>query len=224
MPRPDLALDARARLVQHAGRFAPLPDAAVAAIFAAGALMDFFPAALPAGVLQARDELVFGLIVEGGFLMMQGTLVDIATRLRRRPPVWLVAVILAAVVVFSGQSMDVLRLAWRRGSIVFIPLVISLLERATILWRLPDRAPIEKMAARALIGNRITTGLALFAAVTAAMLFGFADKPWVMLGAGALYFAVAAFDGWRVRGRGFREHPRVLFGFDPLGVKYLAPL
>jgi len=88
---------------------------------------------------------------------------------------------------------------------------------------MPDRPRIEKIAARAQIGNRLTTGLALAALVTIAMLFGVNDA-WVALTAGAIYFAVAAFDGWRVRGRKFAERPTVLFRFDPLGVKYLEPV
>jgi len=222
------AFDARARSLQQTGRFTlPLPDAALAAIFAAAALLDLLSperlASLPAGLIQARGELAVGLVIEGGFLMMQGTLVDIATRLRKRPPLWLVAVILVGVVIFSSEALDVLRFAWQRGSVVFIPLVISLVERATVLWRMPGRPEIEKIAARALIGNRITTGLALFGLVTIAMLFRMnGDR--IVLAAGAIYFAVAAFDGWRVRGRAFAERPTVLFRFDPLGVKYLEPM
>ncbi|MEK6371438.1 MAG: hypothetical protein AABO58_01965 [Acidobacteriota bacterium] len=195
-------------------RFAfPIPDAVMAAIFAVAATTDFFS-------LQ-RDELIFVLMVEGGFLLMQGTLVDIATRLKKRPPIWAVALIVAAVVLFSGEALDVLRLAWQRGLVVFLPLLVSLGERATVLWRMPDRPTIEKIAARALISNRITTALVLFALMTAAMLLGFDEGA---LAAGAIYFAVAAFDDWRVRGRRFAERPSVLFRFDPIGLEYLQPL
>jgi len=119
-----------------------------------------------------REELVFGLVAEGGFLMMQGTLVDIATRLKKRPPIWVIAVIVIGVALFSREAMDVLRAAWSRGMVVFIPLLLSLAERGAILWHLPARPRVEKIAARALISNRITTGLALFALLTLAMLLG----------------------------------------------------
>lgn len=172
---------------------------------------------------QVQDELGFGLMVEGGFLMMQGTLVDIATRLKKRPPVWAVALIVAAVVLLSDEARGVLGLAWQRGTVVFIPLLLSLGERATVLWRMPDRPTIEKIAARALISNRITTALALLALLTAAMLLGHTSST-ITLAAGAIYFAVAAYDDWRVRGRKFAERPSVLFRFDPIGFKYLQPL
>lgn len=216
--QPDIdGLDARARFLQRANRFAfPVPDAVMAAILGAAA-------ALPLGFHQAQDELGFALLVEGGFLMMQGTLVDIATRLRKRPPLWAVALIVAAVVLFSGEAMDVLRLAWRRGTVVFIPLLLSLAERAAVLWRMPGRPTIEKIAARALISNRITTALVLLALLTVAMLLGFTGSA-ITLAAGSIYFAIAAFDGWRVRGRKFAERPSVLFRFDPIGLKYLQPL
>jgi hypothetical protein len=41
--------------------------------------------------------------------------------------------------------------------------------------------------------------------------------------AGAVYFAIAAFDDWRVRGRRFAENPRVLFGCEVLRIRELDP-
>jgi hypothetical protein len=130
--------------------------------------------------------------------------------------------------------LDVLKMAWQRGSLVFVPLLVSLAERGTVLWTMPTRSRVEKIAARALIANRITTGLALFALITLTMVASFmtvlADYSellsgaWVLLGAGAVYFAVAAFDDWRVRGQRFAEKPRVLFGFDPMHIDYLEPV
>lgn len=215
----------RLHLLQKGGRFAfPLPDAAMALLYAL--------AACRVPLFGGHDELVFALIAEGAFLMMQGTLVDIATRLKKRPPVWAIAIIVIAVVLFSREPMELLRAAWSRGMIVFIPLLLSLAERGTVLWRMPGRTRIEKIAARALIANRITTGLVLFALLTLAMVVGvmFLDAfdalndPSLFFGAGAIYFAVAAFDAWRVRGRRFAESPRVLFRFDPIGVTYLESL
>lgn len=194
-----------------------MPDAALAVIFACAAFLDRFPP-------EARDELMFVLIVEGGFLMAQGTLVDIATRLQKRPPVWVIALILIGVMLFSQGSFDVIKLAWQGGSLVFVPLLISLAERGTLLWRMPTRPTIEKIAARALISNRIITGLGLAALVTAAMLLDVGGSIPPPLLAGAIYFAIAAFDDWRVRGRKFAKRPRVLFRYDAIGIDYLAPV
>lgn len=205
----------------------------MALIFLAAALLELMPnVALPPALLEGYEELAFLLIVEGGFLMAQGTLVDIATRLKKRPPIWLGALILVAVVLLSHYTWDVLRMAWERGSLVFVPLLISIAERGTLLWRMPNRPKIEKLAARALIANRITTGLVLLGVVTAAMvagtffgLFPFENfETMIMLLAGAAYFGIAAFDDWRVRGARFAERPRVLFRWDPIGIDYLAPL
>lgn len=235
---PEIAaVLARGSLLQRGGRFAvPLPDAFMAFFLGLAALIDFLPASLlnsvPTAFLTSRHELVFILIVEGGFLMMQGTLVDIATRLKKRPPVWLIVIIVAGVVIFSEHSLAIVQMAWASGWVVFLPLLVSLAERGSMLWHMPSRSPVEKMAARALIGNRITTGLALFGLMTLTMVAMtiFTGFEWTNLGqwpplaAGAVYFAIAAYDDWRVRGRKFAERPRVLFGFDPIGIKYLEPL
>lgn len=179
-----------------------------------------------------HDALAFGLMVEGGFLMMQGTLVDIATRLKKRPPVWLIVIIVAGVVLLSGEALTLLQMAWSGGMVVFLPLLVSVAQRGSSLWHMPDKSRNEKIAARALIANRITTGLVLFGLLTVAAVAGtmFHDyfdlltgRP-MILGAGALYFAVAAFDAWRVRGQKFAEKPTVLFRFDPLHITYLDPL
>lgn len=233
----DSDLTSRAELLRRWRRFgAPVPDALMAVILAFAAVLDFLTpeqlASIPPMFIESRDELLFLLFVEGGFLMMQGTLVDIATRLKKRPPIWVIPIIVAAVAVFSGHSLEILKLAWSRGSAVFIPLLLSLFERGAMLWNIPNRTRIQKIAARALIANRITTGLALFGLVTLIMVAGVVTKRfelmsagfWPALAAGAIYFAVAAFDDWRVRGQKFAERPRVLFGFDPIHIDYLAPL
>ena len=230
-------IKARAGLLQRGGRFAfPVPDALLALIFALAALIDFLTpeqlAHWPAGFIESRDELMLILMVEGGFLMMQGTLVDIATRLKKRPPIWLIPIILGAVVLFSGHSFEMLKMAWREGGVVFTPMLLSLAERGTMLWTMPDRSRIQKIAARALIANRITTALGIGGLATIAMLIAVATGrfdtlslgSWPLMLIGAVYFTVAAFDDWRVRGPAFAEYPRVLFRFDPIGITYLDPM
>ena len=200
----------------------------MAVLLAAAALVE----AGPPWLLGMREELYFALFIEGGFLLAQGTLVDIATRLRKRPPLWAVALIAGLVVLFSEHTHAVLRAAWERGTMVFVPLVISLGERAAVLWRMPGRPEIERIAARALVANRIITGLVLFGLVTADMLarvalpdhYGSPGATWPPLLAGAIYYAVAAFDAWRVRGARFAERPSVLFRYDAIGIDYLPPV
>lgn len=199
-------------------------DALVAAVLAFAVFSEY--------ALGFHDELAFGLMVEGGFLLMQGTLVDIATRLRKRPPVWLIVLIVAGVVLLSGEAMSILRMAWSSGLAVFLPLLVSLAQRGSSLWHMPDKSRDEKIAARALIANRITTALALFGLLTAAAAVGVMFRDYfdlltgrpMILAAAALYFAIAAFDAWRVRGRKFAEKPTVLFRFDPMHITYLDPL
>ncbi len=164
--------------------------------------------------------------------MAQGTLIDIATRLKKRPPVWAAVLIVIGVMLFSQYSFGVIRLAWEHGSVMFVPLLISIAERGTVLWRMPGRPRIEKIAARALVANRIATGLGLLGLTAAGLIAGTmfprlyditAGESFPLF-AGALYFAIAAFDEWRVRGRRFAERPRVLFGFDAIGIDYLEPV
>jgi hypothetical protein len=227
----------RLRLLQFGQRYAfPIPDLLMAMLLAAAAVLDFLTpeqlARLPPALFSMREELGFALMVEGGFLMAQGTLVDIATRLRKRPPIWAVVLIAGAVFLFSEHTWAVLQMAWGRGSVVFVPLLFSLGERATVLWRMPGRPELERIAARALVANRIITGLVLLGLVTAEMIarvafsgdYGPSGGNWAPLLAGAIYYAVAAYDDWRVRGARFAERPSVLFRYDAIGIKYLPPV
>lgn len=175
---------------------------------------------------------MFSLIVEGGFLFTQAALVDVATRLRKRPPLWAGIAIAVALVLVTGPAMGVLRDAWNHGMVVFLPLLLSLAQRATLLWTMPTRTRVEKLAARALVSNRITMALLSLAIVAASAItsivapgrFAALEGPAAMFGAGALYFAVAAFDDWRVRRRRFAERPTVLLRFDPIHYDYLDPV
>jgi hypothetical protein len=221
------------QIFQQGARFAhPLPDLLLAMILALAALTHLMtPEQLlhvPQGFLGIQEELLFVLFVEGGFLLMQGTLVDIATRLKKQPPIWLAVIILGGVVLFSGYPLQVLMMAWHMGWFVFLPLLGSLIERGATLWRMPNRTRLEKIAARALIANRITTGLGVAAVLTIGTLTGlfesWAPGMWAPLAGGSLYFAIAALDDWRVRGPAFAERQRVLFGYDPIGIDYLAPV
>ena len=221
------------QIFQQGGRIAhPLPDLLLALLLAAAAVTDFLtPEQLvnvPHALMAMREELIFVLFIEGGFLLMTATLVDIATRLKKQPPLWLAILIVGGVALFSGYPFQMLMMAWQAGLVVFLPLLLSLIERAVTLWRMPNRTRLEKIAARALISNRITTGLGIAALFTAGSLTGLFESwavgQWPAFLSGALYFLIAAFDDWRVRGPGFAERQRVLFRYDPIGIDYLAPV
>jgi hypothetical protein len=235
---PAIAARARSTLLQMGGRLAfPLPDALLALVFAFAATLEFLTpeqlARVPFWLGNLRQELFLVIMLEGGFLLAQATLVDIASRLKKRPPVWAILPILAAVVVLApGFGLDMIRMAWAQGSAVFVPMMLSLAERGTVLWRLPSRSAIEKIAARALIANRITTGLAVLGMVTIVMVASVVLKRDGAIGqdsasliAAAIYFGVAAYDDARVRTRRFAERPTVLFRWDTMGgVDRLDPL
>lgn len=215
-------------LLQAGGRFAlRISFALLAVIYAAAAFVPpaIFGTRAPA-FGDAVEQLYLGLMFEGGFLMFQGTLTDIATRLKKRPPIWAVLLIGVVLLPFSVGTMDVLRVAYQSGAVVLIPLLVSLVDRFMVMWHMPDRTRVEKMAARALIGNRILTGLILGGLLTVVVLADWWPSETVspFLVAGAVYFAIAAYDEWRVRQPRFAEKPRTLFRYDVLGIDYFAPL
>lgn len=207
-----------------------LPDAILAALFALAASAAFFPNIVSQRILESRNELYFALYVEAGFLLLQLALVDTATRLKKRMPTGAIVAVVIALTLFLGLPLEVLRAAWSMGILVFVPMLLSLYERGMILRRMPERPAIEKIAARALISNRIITALTFLGSFVAAIVivvaltpYEWPDESWPQLAAGALYFAIAAFDDWRVRGRRFAENPRVLFGYEVLRIRQLDP-
>ncbi|HJQ37794.1 MAG TPA: hypothetical protein VKB93_11710 [Thermoanaerobaculia bacterium] len=199
-----------------------LPDGVLALLFALAAAGE-----IP---VQRRIDLYFVMFVEAGFLILQLALVDTATRLKKALPTDTIIAIVVGLTFFLGLPLEVLRWAWSMGLYVFVSLVLSLVERGAILRRMPERPPIEKIAARALISNRIVTALTLIGAFFAAIIIVVAltprewpDESWPQLAAGAMYFAIAAFDDWRVRGRRFADNPRTLFGYELLNIRQLDP-
>ena len=221
----------RRRLLTRGLRVAmPLPDVVLALLLGAYAAQDFLSesllAVLPGFAFPSHEDLGMVLFVEGGFLMGQATLVDIATRLRKRPPVWAIPLIVAVVFFLSSGAQGVFNAAMAGGAVVLIPLLLSLAERGTMLWHMPVASPLERMAARALISNRIIAVVFLGGLLTALLVTGAfvtdvesaLRSGWPIWAAGAIYFAVAAFDEWRVGGPRFAARPRVLFGIDALGI------
>ena len=175
------------------------------------------------------DQLYFVVIFEGAFLMLQGTLVDIATRLKKRPPLWLVPLIGIAVLLFSPYGLEGVKQAWEMGSAVFIPIAISLYSRFMVMWHMPECSHLQKLAARAQISNRIATGLGALLIGCAVIVAGMITSRTffshgIFFGLASLYFAIAAYDDRRVRRPAFAKNPTVLFGFDVIHFKHMDPL
>jgi len=183
---------------------------------------------------QVVAGLTFVGLTEVLFAMAQGTLTDIATRLRRRPPWWLVVLIAGGLGLFYPDTVMVLRHAFREGWMVFLPFAWSLLERLRELWTMPQAPRLEKLRRRALVSGRMSIVLIVSGAALAVAGLTYARdvEPggFDLLGrtAGwwlAAAFALAAADVVRVHRPAFARRPRALVpGLDPLGVTYLAPL
>lgn len=170
---------------------------------------------------ELEETLRFALMAEGSFLMLQWSLVDIAARMTKRPPLWMLLAIAAGLIVIYPESRLFILQAWERGAIVMLPLVLSLVQRFAILWTLPARPLVEKMAADALVQNRVFTALGLFGGLVLLLVLSRVVPAWSFLDVnehretflllGAVYFGIAAFDDRRVRTKAFAERPRILF-------------
>jgi hypothetical protein len=183
---------------------------------------------------QVRESLYFVAFAEVMFCLGQGTLTDISTRLRKRPPWWLLLGIVLLLGVMYPEVFTLLVATFQQGWPVFVPFLWSVLERLRELWTMPGAPVLEKLRRRALVSDRIALVLVFggTAVAVAAVSYAIDDErggfalverqvAWWL----AVAFATAAYDIWRVHRPAFARQPRALFGrFDPLGVDYLAPL
>jgi hypothetical protein len=102
------------------------------------------------------------------------------------------------------------------------------------LWTLPRASRLEKFRRRALSQARVFTalylaGLAILAMMIHALVKGRFEVPshlmqdamaWLLI----VFFAVAAFDAWRVHRPAFERAPRMLWRHANDDTTYLAPL
>jgi hypothetical protein len=183
---------------------------------------------------QVAEGLTFVALTEVFFAMAQGTLTDVATRLRRRPPWWLVVLIAGGLGLMYPDTVMMLRGAFREGWMVFLPFGWSVLERLRELWTMPDAPRLEKLRRRALVSGRISIVLVVpgAALAVAGLTYALGREPggFDLLGRTAGWWLAAAFglataDIVRVHRPSFARRPRALIpGLDPLHVDYLAPL
>jgi hypothetical protein len=189
----------------------------------------------PGGLLSPNPQAIYlALAAEGASLMFFCTLVDIASRVSRRPPWWLAILVGGGVLLMYPDLIDVLRAAFEAGLWIFVPLAWSLLERVRELWTLPRASKDEKIRRRTLTFDRLwagvcIAGIAIPCAIGVALLsedgLGTLAHPLVPLCVGLAFYAIAAFNAWRVHRPAFAKRPSSLVPWLDRGDgTYLAPL
>ncbi len=180
------------------------------------------------------DALMLAAMADGATLMLSVSLVDVASRLRRPPRWWLGILICAGILIMYADVIVLLKEAWTLGLWVFAPFAWSILERMRELWTLPNATTIEKIRRRTLTFDRLYSALVIAGVGVAAMILVaiFRDEgftfdllpnlaPWVLLA----FYAIAAFNVWRVHTLGFANLPRSLWPHIDQGQNnYLNPL
>ncbi len=162
------------------------------------------------------------LIIEGGMLMANATLIDLASRLKKPPPWWLAIIILAGVIFMSPGGMTTLQMAWLGGAWFFLPTLWSMFERIREMWTLPKASTLEKIRRRTLTFDRLYTGLLLAGCcVVVGIYLAIKNEgsmpidiqssmaPWFLLG----MYGISSFNVWRVYQNNFAKSKSSLFPF-----------
>ena len=176
------------------------------------------------------------VVVEAIFLWPQISLVDIATRVRKRPPWWAIPPIVLGVMLFAPGASSMLPLLLDPAGMFFLPAAFSLWQRAQMLWTLPGQPVLVRERARAIMGGRMNIALAVAGPVFLVELGLSMYRVATSSTAGtsllqdgitvyfvaAVYFLLAAFDHWRVGGASFARKPRPILWWDYVGVRDLT--
>ncbi len=178
--------------------------------------------------------LMLAVLADGATLLAFSSLIDLASRLKKPMPWWLALPMGAGVLALNREVIDMLGLAWSQGLAVFIPFTWTLLDRIRQLWTLPLASPMEKIRRRTMTFDRLYVGLCMMAiwivCVLVAVLSGLAGiddftGPGALIVVGIGFYAIAAFNAWRVYQPAFSRRPRSLLPhFDNGQASTLDPL
>lgn len=166
--------------------------------------------------------LMLAMMADGATLLAFSSLVDVASRLKKPLPLWLALPLGVGILALNREVIEMLDLAWSQGLAVFIPFSWTLLDRIRQLWTLPSASPIEKIRRRTMTFDRLYVGICMIAAwivcVLAGVLTGLAAiedftgaRAMIIVGIG--FYAIAAFNAWRVYRPAFSQQPRSLLPF-----------
>jgi hypothetical protein len=148
-------------------------------------------------------------------------LVEVASRRRTPPTLWVGLLTVATLLVFFPTVLMLAKWSWHGGVWMFLAFLWSMVERFRQLWTLPRASRLEKLRTRALAFDRFQTGLSgyfvmFFILLGSLMLSDDPDFPYhaaemvipIFL---ALFFAITCIDEIRVHGEGFVRSPRRLW-------------
>ncbi len=189
----------------------------------------------PRSWLTPQPEAIYvALVAEGASLMFFCTLVDIASRVKKRPPWWAIVLIVGGVFLMYPEMIEMLVMVFEFGIWIFLPLAWSLFERIRELWSLPGAPDAEKVRRRTLTFDRLWVGLHIMgaSAVLAVVLvlaseegMGALANPILPIGVALLFYGVAAFNAWRVHQPAFARKPTSLVPWLDRGEgTHLSPL
>lgn len=179
--------------------------------------------------LDANHPAIIAILaIEVLFLIPQLTLTDIATRIGKRPPWWLLPPITIGALVLAPGGLEAARVLLDNQSVLLLPALWSVFHRGRLLWDMPGKPAIERMRVRALSAGRANAGavvvIVLLGLSFAHSMTGF-NPPWLpgqdtlAMALAAAYFLACGSDAWRVGGPGFSRRQRPFLWFDWLGVR-----
>lgn len=214
--RTGLPGDPLALLVRAGPEFAMLGVAAAVAL-------DAWPFEI-----DGRALLFGALFLEGATAMFLCTVVDVASRLSRRPPWWAALLLCAGLLAVYPDVLQLVAGALAEGWWVGLPVALTVGERLREVWTLPGQSVLEKQRRRALTFGRLYTLLVLAgafmlpwlveSALAASVHGGEATRvpallPWYAVG----FYALCAFDALRVHRPAFADAPSNLWPRFDLG-------
>lgn len=184
------------------------------------------------------DVLVGALFAEAAVALFMGTVVDVASRLRRPPPWWATPLIAFGILLVYPEQLQFLLDALAQGWWVVLPVLATLSGRLADLWTLPAQAPLDKQRRRALVFGRAYTILVIACAFVGPFLAEAALvaatgwrqgegylMPTLLPLYAVVFYAICAWDAVRVQRPAFAKRPRNLWPrFDQGESARLDPL
>jgi len=231
------ALPISARLI------AALPDLLLGLMFAYPAINlasgyqfeQWLAARIPGWTGIDTQMLLLIAALEVVLLWPQLTVVDLATRVLKRPNPFVVVVVAliggAWLLGFFEERLP--EFDQSHFTAVSLPILWALWQRVQMLWTLPGKPRLERQRVRAIMVGRFNIAFAVAAPVAvyelglsvlsiatgsdwgSSTLTQFHPVPYIVV---SLYFLLASFDQWRVGGAAFAQRPRPFLWWDFIDV------